>query len=239
MPPRFRRHHRAGLLAIGGLILAAAMTASPCRRPTRTLPADRRPLILCAGDSITAASYPDHLRARLERDGFLVRVENAGRKGNTTGEYLAFLRASRLAEREKPTVVLLQLGTNDVRIDGDRTPVEVFRRNLEAIIDLLIARPFSTGHVPIILLATIPPVKVVVMDHFDASSGIRVENEINPAIRDIARRRGIALVDNHALFAGRKSLLPDIHPSEEGYRVLADNWHAKLAPLLAGIPGAR
>ncbi len=239
MPSRFRRHRWAGLLAVGGLALAAAMAASPCRHATRAPAEDGRPLILCAGDSITAASYPDHLRDRLERDGFRVRVENAGRKGNTTGEYLAFLRASRLAEREKPAVVLLQLGTNDVRIDGDRTPVELFRRNLESIIDLFMARPAVTGRVPIILLATIPPVKVVVIDHFDANSGIRVENEINLAIRNIARSRGIALVDNHALFAGRPSLLPDIHPSEEGYRVLADNWHAALAPLLTAIPGAR
>ncbi len=239
MPPPFRRYRGAWLLAVGGLILAAAMTASPCRRPTRTLPADGRPLILCAGDSITAAGYPDHLRARLEHDGFRVRVENAGRKGNTTGEYLAFLRSSRLAEREKPAVVLLQLGTNDVRIDGDRTPVELFRRNLEAIIDLFMARPFIAGRVPVILLATIPAINVVDMTHFDANSDIRVEKEINPTIRDIARRRGIALIDNHALFAGRPSLLPDIHPSEEGYRALADNWHASLAPLLATIPGAR
>ncbi len=160
-------------------------------------------------------------------------------RGTPPASTSAFLRASRLAERERPSVVLLQIGTNDVRIDGDHTPFEMFRNNLEAIIDLFMARPTVTDRVPLILLATIPPVTVVIPDHFDANSGIRVENEINPAIRDIARRRGIVLVDNHTLFAGRPSLLPDIHPSEEGYRVLADNWHAALAPLLAAIPGAR
>ena len=69
--------------------------------------------------------------------------------------------------------------------------------------------------------------------------GTRVEAEINPAIRDIARRRGLILADNHALFAGRPDLLPDIHPSEEGYRVLAEAWHRILAPLLSSAPRER
>jgi lysophospholipase L1-like esterase len=68
---------------------------------------------------------------------------------------------------------------------------------------------------------------------FNAGSRTRVETEINPAIRDIASRRGLILADNHALFAGRPDLLLEIHPSEEGYKLLAGAWHRILAPLLS------
>jgi lysophospholipase L1-like esterase len=239
MPPDSPRPRTIGILAAAGFALAAAATLSPCNRPT-VAPADAgAPLILCAGDSITAASYPDRLRERLEREGYRVRVENAGRNGNTSGEYLRFLRASRLHERTRPAIVLLQLGTNDVRIDGDRTPTERFRRNLSEIIDLVEAGGQASSCVPIILLATIPAIKVVVPDHFDHTSMLRVELEINPAIREIAAARGLPLVDNHALFAARPELLPDIHPTEAGYAALADNWHDALVPLLAATPGAR
>ena len=69
--------------------------------------------------------------------------------------------------------------------------------------------------------------------HFDAGSRARVEAEINPAIRAIAGQRGLILADHHALFAARPDLLPDVHPSEDGYLALAASWHRILAPLVS------
>jgi lysophospholipase L1-like esterase len=86
-----------------------------------------------------------------------------------------------------------------------------------------------------VLLATIPPVPVEIAGHFNAASRARVESEINPAIREIAGRRQLALLDNHRLFLARPELLPGVHPSEKGYRALADAWYDALAPLL-GAP---
>lgn len=218
---------------IGALALALADAVAGCRnQPPLPAAPPGVPVVLCAGDSITAASYPGHLQRLLDVSGHRLQVINGGVNGNTTGEYLSFLRRTQLVARAHPTWVLLQLGTNDVRVDGDATPLAQFRANLEAIIDLVTAHRNPDGSSPRIILATIPPIPAGVPGPFDAGSAARVEAEINPAIREVARRRQLPLADNHALFAARPALLPGIHPSEAGYRALADSWFDVLAPFL-------
>jgi lysophospholipase L1-like esterase len=214
--------------------------AATCRREPVVPALTGQPVILCAGDSITASSYPKQLKKLLAQDGWQVQVVNAGVKGDSTAEYLRFLERSRIIERTDPGWVLLQLGTNDLRIDSHATTTAQFRKNLEAILDRIGRHRNKNGSSPRIILATIPPIPVEVRWHFDAGSRVRVEAEINPAIRAIAAQRGLVLADIHALFAGRPDLLPDIHPSEEGYRVLASAWQRILAPLVssAAAPGA-
>ncbi len=213
------------------LLLLNCLTVC-CRRdpiiPIQTGP----PVILCAGDSITAAGYPGYLQELMEKDGLLVQVINAGRKGDNTAEYIRYLERSRIVERIDPSWILLQLGTNDLRIDSHATTTEQFKKNIDAILDRIERHRLPDGSSAQIILATIPPIPLEVRWHFDASSRVRVEAEINPAIRDIAHRRGLILADNHALFVGRPDLLPEIHPSKKGYRVLAESWHRILAPLV-------
>jgi lysophospholipase L1-like esterase len=206
--------------------------ATGCRREAIVPSLTGQPVILCAGDSITAASYPKYLKKLLIHDGLQVQVINAGVKGDSTAEYIRFLERSRIIERTDPSWVLLQLGTNDLRIDSHATSTGQFRKNLEMILDRFEQHHNRDGSSPRVILATIPPIKVEIRRHFNAGSRARVEAEINPAIRAIARRRGLILADNHALFAARPDLLPEIHPSEEGYRVLAGAWHHLLAPQL-------
>lgn len=207
--------------------------AAGCRKEPAVPALTGPPVILCAGDSITAASYPGHLQELLARDGLQVQVINAGVKGDNTAEYIRYLEKSRIVERTDPSWILLQLGTNDLRIDNHATTTEQFRTNLESILERMGRHRNQDGSSPRIILATIPPIPVEIRWRFNAGSRTRVETEINPAIRDMARRRGLVLADNHALFAGRPDLLPEIHPSEEGYRVLAEAWHRILAPLLS------
>jgi lysophospholipase L1-like esterase len=190
-------------------------------------------IIFCAGDSITAAAYPHFLQRDLNRDGLPAKVLNHGRSGNTSGEYLDFLAKN--MERliaERPDFILLQVGTNDIRTDLDFTSTERFRDNMKKI--LAAFRQFRTrsGKIPSVLLSTIPPVPSAGPFPFDAESLRRVEAEINPTIRALAAEEGILLVDNHGLFSRRPDLLPDVHPSREGYRLLAENWRAALSPLL-------
>ena len=213
-----------------------AVSLAGCRGAPPPVP----PVLLCAGDSITAGGYPWYLQRHLDEAGYRLKVINAGEKGNTSGEYLGYLRRSHLIERTRPRWILLQLGTNDVRCDGDATPLDRFRENLEAILDIAAGQRDPDGAAPRVLLATIPPVPVEVPGQFDAASRTRVEGEINPAIREIAARRALPLVDNHRLFVSRPALLPAVHPSEQGYRALAENWFAALAPLLGAPdpPGA-
>jgi lysophospholipase L1-like esterase len=215
------------------LLFLLHFLAAGCRREPVVPALSGLPVILCAGDSITAASYPKQLKALLARDGFRVQVINAGMKGDNTAEYIRFLEKSRIIERTDPDWVLLQLGTNDLRIDSHATTTEQFRKNLEAILDRIARHRNHDGSFPRIILATIPPIPIEVRWHFNAVSRLRVETEINPAIRAIASQRGLMLAENHALFVGRPELLPEIHPSEKGYRVLAEAWHRILAPLLS------
>lgn len=209
--------------------------AACCRREPATPALTGLPVILCAGDSITAASYPGYLQELLARDGLLVQVINAGVKGDNTAEYINYLEKSRIVERTDPSWILLQLGTNDLRIDNHATTTEQFRTNLESILDRIGRHRSQDGSSPRVILATIPPIPVEIRWRFNVGSRVRVETEINPAIRDIASRRGLLLADNHSLFATRPSLLPDIHPSEEGYRVLAEAWYRIIAPMVSSV----
>jgi hypothetical protein len=55
----------------------------------------------------------------------------------------------------------------------------------------------ARGRPPVVFLSTIPSVPGPVPRHFDRSSMQRVGEEINPAIRRLARERGLGLVDTY------------------------------------------
>ena len=89
--------------------------------------------ILCMGDSITAGDYGNYtetLQKLFLSEGIEVEVISAAKPGYTSGEYLAFLKNSNLAVKEHPDAVVLMLGTNDVRIDGDHTTVQNHKKNI-------------------------------------------------------------------------------------------------------------
>ncbi len=217
-------HVRVGRLSIVALL---PFFFSVCSSPPRGF------IILCAGDSITAQAYPHFLQRLFARDGVRARVLNYGRSGFTSGEYRAYLAKS-LARmsRERPDAVLLQLGTNDVRVDGDRTSAADFTANMKAIVDAFRGFRNRSGRPTILILATIPPVPAGTPLPFSGESVRRVEEDINPAVRALAETEDLPLVDNHALFVRRPNLLPGIHPSREGYQALAESWYSTLRPLL-------
>jgi lysophospholipase L1-like esterase len=193
-------------------------------------------ILFCAGDSITEYGYVSYLRKTLKKEGFRAKVLNYGRSGNTTGEYLRFLSEEKNGLKSvRPDFVLIQLGTNDVRLDADRTSSADFRRNLEEII--LFFKDFRTrsGLRPRIFLATIPPVPAGVVFPFGPESSARVTADINPAIMHIAREKRLDLVDNFSLFAASPGLLRDVHPSAEGYRAIALNWYKAVKPHLSPV----
>lgn len=198
-------------------------------------PAGRALVVLAAGDSLTAATYPGHLQTLCDAAKLKVRVVNGGVKGHTSGEYLAYLKSSGILARTTPDVILLQLGTNDVRIDGDRTEAPRFYRQMNEILDLMLQHRGARGAAPAVFLATIPPVVVSVPRHFDDSSRRRVTEEINPTIRRIGRERALPLVEIHDLFARHPEWLPEIHPTEDGYREMARRWFDVLRPHLARL----
>jgi len=194
-------------------------------------------VIMCAGDSITRGAYPDYLQENLDRAGIKAKVINMGVPGNTSGEYLTYLKSRRVLQEIRPDIVLLELGTNDVRTDGDHTETTRFIANMNQIIDLI---HNYGGPPPRILLATVPP---IVIDeghrlHFNEESKRRVVEEINPAIIQITKDRELLLLDVYQLFQQQPGFLPGIHPSQEGYKAMADAWFDRLIPLVTS-PGQK
>jgi acyl-CoA thioesterase-1 len=131
-----------GLFASGCKETASsAETAAPATalRAVATTPvADKRPVLECFGDSLTAGygtdageSYPDDLQRRLDAEGYKYRVVNAGISGDTTKDGLD--RIARVLARH-PQIVVLELGAND----GLRGfPLEDTQANLATMIEKL------------------------------------------------------------------------------------------------------
>jgi acyl-CoA thioesterase-1 len=115
---------------------AEAPLPSP-KSPTTTID-DKRPLIVCFGDSLTAGlgtdtgkSYPDYLQADLDAKGYHYRVVNEGVGGNTTKDGVQ--RVDSIAAM-KPAIVIVEFGGND-GLRGFR--IEDSRANLDQIVGTL------------------------------------------------------------------------------------------------------
>jgi len=184
-------------------------------------PAPGEPVILCAGDSLTAMSssnYPRLLAQRVGADYRMARVLVAATPGFTSGEFLRAARHARLAERVRPDAVLLLLGTNDVKRSPDWTGARAYRVHMEEIIAMFRrANPEAR-----IVLATPPPITRASL-LFTKASARRLAETIVPAVRELAQREKLALVDLYALFSNRPELLgPDgVHPNAAGHSAMA------------------
>ncbi len=190
-------------------------------------------IILCAGDSLTEEGYPVHLRRLLQQQGIRARIHNRGRRGHNSTEYLAYLMAREDELRSlTPDFILLELGTNDVRLDGDQTSVDVFEKNMREIIGIFSRFRDRWGRSPRLFLALIPPIPPGVAYPFSQESNQRVEVEINPTISRLASEKGLVVVNHWAIFQVRPELLPDIHPNQEGYKAMAQAWAQALLPYL-------
>src|SRR5229473_680106 len=110
----------------------------PAPNPPATTINDKRPLIVCFGDSLTAGlgtepgkSYPDYLQSDLDAKGYHYRVVNEGVSGNTTKDGLE--RVDNVVAM-KPAIVIVEFGGND-GLRGFR--IEDSRANLDQIVGAL------------------------------------------------------------------------------------------------------
>ena len=137
----------------GTSVSASAPAAIPQPPASATLN-DKRPLIVCFGDSLTAGygaeagkSYPDFLQADLDAKGYQYRVVNQGVSGNTTKDGVQ--RLDDIVEL-KPEVVVVEFGGND----GLRgVPILDSRKNLDHIVNTLKA----SGAKVVVAGITLPP----------------------------------------------------------------------------------
>jgi len=126
------------LLTFSAPAQSRAQSKAQSKAAPKAAPADRRPLLVCFGDSLTAGagtgpgeSYPDYLQSALDQRHIHYRVDNQGISGNTTKDGLQRLPGILALH---PAVVLVEFGGND----GLRgLPIADTRANLDQIVATL------------------------------------------------------------------------------------------------------
>jgi len=142
------------LLTFSAPAQSRAQSKAQSKAAPKAAPADRRPLLVCFGDSLTAGagtgpgeSYPDYLQSALDQRHIHYRVDNQGISGNTTKDGLQRLPGILALH---PAVVLVEFGGND----GLRgLPIADTRANL----DLIVATLQHSGARVALAGITLPP----------------------------------------------------------------------------------
>jgi acyl-CoA thioesterase I len=209
------------LACLGGVLLFGIAAAAPSPQT-----------VLFLGDSITAGyglelsqAYPALIQQRIKKEGLNFKVINAGQSGDTSAGGLA--RMDWLL-KNKIDVLVLELGGND----GLRgLPVEVIRKNLQAIIDR--ARK------------QYPQIKIVVAGmKMPPNMGGQYSREFEAMFAALAKKNNATLIPFILEGVGgvRQMNLPDgIHPTAGGHEIVAENVWTVLAPVLRSLqsPTAR
>jgi acyl-CoA thioesterase-1 len=179
------------------------------------------PAILVLGDSISAAyglpsidrGWVAMLQQRLHGRG--VRVVNASIPGDTTAGGLQ--RVGELLSRDRPVVVLVELGAND----GLRgLPLTELKANLNGIVSSVQA---SKAHV-VLLGMRLPP-----------NYGKRYADAFANAYKEMAAERKLAYVPFLLDGVGGQSgmmQMDGLHPNESAQSVILENVWRVLEPLL-------
>lgn len=210
-----------GSLAVVGLFaLCLGFASSPSSAATPAAPIK----VACIGDSITEGaglsnpaleSYPARLQ-RLLGAGYIVR--NYGVSGRTLlkkGDYPYWRESAYLQSRTwEPDVVIIKLGTNDSKPYNWR-----YGTNYVAEFEEFIASYRGLPSHPRVLLCT--PAPVYARGAFDISPGV-VATNIAPAVRDLAAKLALEVIDYHTRLGGHAEWFPDtVHPNTRGMAVMA------------------
>jgi acyl-CoA thioesterase-1 len=180
------------------------------------------PGIVIVGDSLSAAygmeksqSWPSLLQERLAEHGYSHHVLNSSIAGDTTQG--GATRLPRLLDKNKPDVVILELGGND----GLRgLPIEVTGKNLSSMIELSQA----VGAAVILSEMRIPP-----------NYGRTYTEKFNTLYTALADQYGVSLMPfllaDIALEPGLMQA-DGIHPTAQAQPLILDKVWLELEPLL-------
>ena len=201
------------------LMLAVSVIA---HLPLKAVADDDRPRIVAFGDSLTAGlgvaaeeAYPARLQRRLDERGLRYRVINAGVSGDTTA---GGLRRVDWVLKSRPEFVILELGGND----GLRgLNLQQTKANLAEIIQRC-----QAASVKVILAGMkLPP-------NYGADY-IKGFEAIYPALAKQYRLTLIPFFLDGVAGSASLNQADGIHPTSEGYRIIADKVLEALAPLLS------
>lgn len=181
-----------------------------------------RNLVLVAfGDSLTAGfdiapeeSFPAQLEAALRKDGYQVRVVNAGVSGDTTAAGLARLDWS---VPEEADAVIVELGANDA-LRG--LPPEKARENLDAILEKLKARGLPVLLAGMAAPRNLGPEYTQAFDSIYSELGEKHAALVYPFfLEGVAGDRTLNLADG-------------LHPNAKGVAVIVENILPAVEDLL-------
>ena len=114
----------------------------------------------------------------------------------------------------RPDIVVIKLGTNDTKPQN-----WIRNRGFEEDLETLISDFKSLPSKPKIFLCLPVPV-------YETRWGINeaaINSGVIPAIRAVAKRRRIPVIDLHSALSGKAELFPDhIHPNAQGARLIAE-----------------
>ena len=122
----------------------------------------------------------------------------------------------------KPDIIVIKLGTNDVRPRMDGKPgtnwnAEAFTKDYQAMIDT-----FNTiNSTPKIFLCLPTPIYKNVFNWNDGDSSLRAS--VVPAIKKIAEVNNLPIIDLYTQMSNQpENFLDGIHPNDKGTRILAE-----------------
>lgn len=210
---------RTSYLLRVAVLVAFAAAARAADAPPTTRPAAVG-TVVCFGDSITAAGYPDRLAEVLG-----TKVVNAGVGGNTTAMALKRIDKDVLARR--PDVVVIFFGTNDSRLAEPDVwvPVDKYEANLARIVDL--CRDAGATKV---VLCTPPPIDATAYfkrhkkEKFDAAGGLeKVLADYRAAVERVGEAKKAPVVDLNRRLADDPAwrAADGVHPTADGTRTIA------------------
>lgn len=203
--------------------------------------------VVAFGDSLTAprkgvVTYCEQLVVLLAEHDRKVQIINSGVPGNTSAD--ARLRFATDVLAHRPAVTIIQLGANDAAINVWESPpatkprvdLPTFRNNLEYFVRTLRGRNSQVILMTPNRFAWTPRLRELYgKAPYDVRSddGFNVTmNAYSDAVRSIARRQQITLVDAAKLVPA-SALLDGMHPNTEGHRIVALHLLPVLRSLLA------
>jgi len=186
--------------------------------------------VACIGDSITEGAAVDNpavnaypiVLGRLLGTNYQAR--NFGVSGRTLlkqGDFpywneTAFQNATNYG----PAIVTIMLGTNDSKPYNWRYK-DQFAPNLRQMIDVFANLP---SHPRIFVCLPVPAYAI----GYDINPDV-IKNEIIPIIIQVAKEKGVMVVDVYTPLSGRPDLFADqIHPNNSGTALIAKTLHGAL-----------
>lgn len=178
-------------------------------------------IIVAFGDSLFAGygltpeqAFPSQLEKRLIGKGYNVKVINQGVNGDTTSGGLSRVSA---VLAEKPQIVILDLGGNDV-LRG--IAPSIVQDNLYKIMSQL-----QAGGVKMVLAGNKAPITL----------GVAYAEAFNPIYPNLAKAFGVPLYPEilAGVYGVAGKVQPDgLHPTPEGVQVMVDGVMPVMEPLL-------